>query len=314
MEIDPLAMDGWLEFNRYKWNLEPHKIKLSIDDHEVPAVETVVYLDTRGRIVMPPLNPYLPVIFRPSPTDKVYRLRRQWIAVSELLVAEFQKRRVLGAVTLPTDIVDVRAWQWRGFLAEPRYTFYLSLPLQLPEVDHAFRTKINKATKTGFQVHRSLTFNKVIECLSDTEQRQGFKHGLNIEDLRRASALLGEDSFRCYIAIAPSGEVASARIVLKGPGSKALDWVAGTKRDFLNSGVTQYLIAFVLDDLARDGVKTFDFAGANLPTVQAAKSAWGGDLKVYFVLRAPGLRTIVSTGLRLLRVSFRRGYNEPTHS
>lgn len=302
----PLALDGWLEFNRYKWNLEPHKLRLSVEGREVPAVEVIVYLDRRERIVLPPLNPYLPLTFYPSPTDKVYRLRRQWFAVSGLLADEFRKRQVLGAIALPPDILDVRAWQWRGFLVEPRYTFYLSLPLRLSDIDHMIRKQINKATKSGFQVQRSLKFEKVIECLLDTEQRQKFSYGLDLDALSRASGLLGEEKFRCYIAVAPSGEVASARIILKGPGSIALDWVAGTKRAFLNSGVTQYLIAFVLEDLAKAGVKTFDFAGANLPTVQAAKSSWGGELKVYYVLRSPGIRTLTSIGIRSLKSLIRR--------
>lgn len=255
---------------------------------------------------MPPLNPYLPLMFYPSPTDKVYRLRRQWLTVSGLLADEFRKRQVVGAVAFPPDIHDVRAWQWRGFLVEPRYTFYLSLPLILSDIDHMVRKQINKATKSNFQVQRSFEFGKVIECLLDTEQRQEFSYGLDLDALQSASRLLGEDKFRSYIAVAPNGEVASARIVLKGTGSEAIDWVAGTKRAFLNSGVTQYLIAFVLEDLAKDGVKTFDFAGANLPTVQASKSVWGGELKMYFTLRAPGLRTISSIGLRFLRNSFRR--------
>lgn len=301
----PLALDGWLQFNEYKWKLKPSKLRFNIDNKEVPSVEAIVYLDRRGRIVMPPLNPYLPVSFYPSQTNKVYRLRRQWLSVSGLFADALQKR-VYGAVSFPPDIIDVREFQWRGFLIEPRYTFYLTLPLDLSNVDHMVRKQINKALSNGFQIQRSLCFEKVIECLADTERRQGFTYHLNINDLHEANRLIGEDNFRCYVAIAPNSEVASARIILKGSGSHAVDWVAGTKKEFLNSGITQYLISYALEDLVKDGITTFDFAGANLPTVQAAKSSWGGELKVYYVLRQPSIRALASISMRFLKSFIRR--------
>jgi hypothetical protein len=61
-----------------------------------------------------------------------------------------------------------------------------------------------------------------------------------------------------------------------------------------------------LNDLTKCGVKQFDFTGANLPTVQAAKSVWGGDLKVYYVWRELNLRTIGYMGSKLLKNHLRR--------
>ncbi|PWH19385.1 MAG: hypothetical protein DDG58_05045, partial [Ardenticatenia bacterium] len=61
----PLLLDGWLEFNRYKWNVTPIKLRISEEGKKVPAVEAILYLDKVGRIVQPPLNPYLPVVFYP---------------------------------------------------------------------------------------------------------------------------------------------------------------------------------------------------------------------------------------------------------
>lgn len=301
----PLCLDGWLSFNEYKWGLTPQRLRVCTSASDTPCIQAIVYLDTRGRIVQPRLNPYLPVEFSPTRTDSTPRIRRQWIEVSQLLVEEHVKRKVMGSISLPPEVTDMRAWQWRGFIAEPRYTFYLHIPLILSDVDHQVRKQVNKARKAGFEFGRTRDFRKVIECLSSTESRQGFSYGLNHGDLSRLESLLGEDGFRCYAAIAPNGEMASTRIVLKGSGAKAIDWVAGTMSVHLSSGVTQYLISSVLEDLALSAVTTFDYAGANLPSVERAKSTWGGDLKPYFALRSPCLRTLASIGMRFARNRFR---------
>lgn len=301
MNEHPLMLDGWLKFNEYKWGLKSQILKFNLKGENSCSVEMVIYLDKKGHIVLPKLNPFLPTVFHPTPTGKVSKLRHQWLSVSELLVKEFKKRGLKSSIALPPEIIDVRVWQWQGFLTEPRYTFYLGLPINLSDVDPIVRKNINRAKNEKFYVLRTYDFEKVIECLSDTEKRQNFSYRLTKDDLEVAAKFLGEENFRCYIAFAPNNEPASARIVLKGNNEMALDWVAGTKKKFLNSGITNYLISFILDDLVNSGTKIFDFNGANLPTVQEAKSNWGGELKVYYTLRPLNLRTFLGFGLRWLK-------------
>jgi len=299
MNEHPLMLDGWLKFNEYKWGLKPKTIKSSLSDNG-PAVETVIYLDKRGKIKMPPLNPYLPVIFYPTPTNVPYKIRYQWLTVSNLIIEEFNKFGFERTIILPPEVTDVRAWQWKGFLTEPKYTFYINLPFNSGEVDYSVRKNLNKAESNNFSVKRSYDFEGIIECLSDTEDRQSFDYRLTKNDLELALKLLGEENFRCYVVFAPDGEPASARIVLKGNNGLAIDWVAGTKRKFLKYGVNDYIVYFTLNDLNNVGVTVFDYCGANLPTVQNAKSRWGGELKVYYVVRPLNIRTLLEMGLRFI--------------
>ena len=298
-----LALEGWLKFNQYKWGVTPLRLRLTEGNREtLPAIETVLYLDKKGRIVQPPLNPYLPVIFYPTPTDKKPRLYRQWLNLSKLLVEEFIKRGIKGAVAFPPEVVDIRQWQWCGFLAEVRYTFYLALPYDIELADYSERKQVNKAKRGGFICERVTAemFSEVITCLKETEERQEFTYKLNARDLDIALDLLGEETFRVYVCRSSAGEVACARIVISAPGLRAIDWVAGTKRKFLNSGATQFLIWYVLTDLAQQGAAGFDFAGANLRTVSAAKADWGGILTPYYVVRPVNLRTVASWLLKKL--------------
>lgn len=303
-----LGTDGWLEFNRYKWGVKPLKVRLTENEKELPAVEAVLYLDRRGRIVQPPLNAYLPIAFYPTPTDKLPRLYRQWASVTSLLADEFARRGTRGTVAFPPEVTDVRQWQWRGFLAEVRYTFYLALPYNPGEVDHSERKQVQKAERSQFACATALPdqFQDVVACLAETEERQGFRYSLDVESLQMALQLLGRDLFRVYICRSAEGEVASTRIVLSLPGSRAVDWVAGTRTAYLHSGATQLLIHHALEDLARVGATGFDFAGANLPTVSAAKADWGGRLIPYYVVLPLNLRTLGRLGLRTLQQVRRR--------
>ena len=304
MNEHPLMLEGWLKFNEYKWDFKSQRLKLSVSDNG-PTVETVIYLDKKGRIRMPKLNPYLPVVFYPTSTSVPYKLRYQWFSVSKLLVDEFNKRG-LRSIVLPPEINDVRSWQWGGFLAEPRYTFYINLPFNSSEVHSSVRYYLNKAKSNKFSVQRSYDLEGIIECLSDTADRKNFDYRLTKNDLELALKLLGEENFRCYVVFASDGEPASARIVLKGNNGLAIGWVAGTKRKFLNYGVNDYNVFFTLNDLANVGVRVFDYCGANLPTVENAKSRWGGELKVYYQIKPTHLRTILSLGLKWLKEKMRK--------
>ncbi|MEM0488461.1 MAG: GNAT family N-acetyltransferase [Candidatus Bathyarchaeia archaeon] len=304
----PLSLEGWLEFNQYKWGVKPLRVRLTEGEKELPAIEAVLYLNERGRITQPPLNPYLPVAFHPTPTDKIPRLYRQWVSLSKLLAEEFVKRGIKGSVAFAPEVIDVRQWQWHGFLAEVRYTFYLDLPIDLDLIDHSERTRIRKAEKAGFscEIADKNIFPEVIACLNETEARQRFTYQLCAKDLEIALDLLGETSFRVYVCKSSTGEVASTRIVINVAGLRAIDWVAGTKRKFLSSGATQLLIWHMLTDLARQGTTEFDFAGANLPTVSAAKADWGGRLVPFYVIRPLNIRTLVAMGVRMLNNLRRR--------
>jgi len=298
----PLLFDGWLEFNRYKWGVTPLKLRVSEEEKTHPAIESVLYLDKKGRIVQPPLNPYIPVAFYPTPSGKITRLYRQWLQTSKLLVEEFLERGVKGSVAFCPEVVDVRQWKWHGFIVDVRYTFYIQLPYDIEFCDHSVLQKIKKAEKASFtcDVAKTSMFSEVLDCLAETESRQKFSYALDVKDLEMASDLLGENVFRVYVCKSKNGKVASCRIVLSIPGTRAVDWVAGTRKDFLSSGATQLLIWHVLKDLRQQGATGFDFVGANLPTVSSSKADWRGTLTPYYVIRPLNVRTLAALGWTMI--------------
>jgi hypothetical protein len=57
-----------------------------------------------------------------------------------------------------------------------------------------------------------------------------------------AARRVGDNAFRAYVAYAPDGTPAGGRIVLHHRGWQAVDWIAGTRKEYLQSGATQLTI------------------------------------------------------------------------
>lgn len=241
------------------------------------------------------------MLFRSTLTSSQVRLQRQWLEVAEPFAADLERRGLARAVALPPEVFDLRPWQWRRFRVSTRYTFYLEFPYTVADADSSVRKNSRKAVDAGYRVNREADMRAVHACLLATERRQGFSHDISVQELELVRELLGEDHCRAYVGRAPDGTPVSARVVLHVPGARAIDWVAGTDSAHLQSGVTQHLIAHVLDDLQNAGASGFDFAGANIAPVAAAKACWGGTLTAYHIVESTDLRFLALTMRDLTR-------------
>ena len=287
----PFELEGWLEFNRLKWNVQPCRVHYDTGS-SAPALDAVLYLDRRGRIVQPRLNSYLPVRFRATPTQKRYRLDRQWLQAATSMAHDMHERGLRGTVSLSPQVTDARPWQWAGFRLGSMYTYHLDLPFDLEGADPQVGKAVAKAERTGYRVESARDMALVLTPLLETEARQEFHYSLSLRDLQKARDLLGEEHLRAYVCYAPDGRPASSRVVLCAAGGRAIDWVAGTCTEDLHSGATQLTIETVLRDLQDAGATGFDFAGANIPSVASAKANWGGRLVLQPTITTYNLRTL----------------------
>jgi hypothetical protein len=275
----PLELDGWLEFNERKWGVRAERVRYP--DERGP-LSAVLYLNRRGRVQLPHLNPYLPVRYdarRSAP----YRAIREWNRAADAFALDLRQRGLAGTIAFPPSVRDLRAWTWHGFRVGVRYTLIQELPVSEVSVDPAMRRRARRAARAGYRCERTDRYADVLACLSDTEERQRFRYGLTLEDLRVLHAALG-DGFRTYICYDPLGNPAAARLVLHSPDGEAIDWVNGIQRAELASGAAPMLILHVLDDLAGAGAHTLDWEGANIPSIAAAKERWGGRIETWFTV------------------------------
>jgi hypothetical protein len=281
-------LPGWLEFNARRTGLTAHRWSSGSADEA--RADAVLYLDRRGRVKLPPSNPYLPVVFR-SPHAAPARRTGDWLRVAAPLVEEMKRRGSANQLYLAPDVDDVRPWVWGGFLVGVRYSYYVDFPFDDALQTKENRRRIRQAEALGLTVVRTDDVDLVHQCLVETEARQSFSSHLGPGDLRIAAGLIGADGLRMYLCLEPGGRPAAACVVLHAPGARAIGWLAGGRIAGIDAGATRILWRFAFDDLAAAGALGLDMSGANIPSVATFKSYWGARLVASTAVRTYSLRT-----------------------
>jgi hypothetical protein len=299
-----LATPEWQTFTERWWNLRPLRLEFAPRGENGPRLEALFYEDRRGRLQLPDYQPHLPMRFRPTPTSASWRVERQWLETARPLVEEMTARGTRGELTLPATMTDPRPWRWAHFRVAPRFTNLIDLPFTWSQADRVVRQQASKAERAGFTCRRTASLDEVLACLGGSQARKRFRYGIGLEGLELAQRLLGPDAFRAYVCHAPSGEPATARVLLHRPGGRALDWMAGTRDPFLRSGATQLLLAHVLQELYAAGAPGYNSCGADVESVAYTKLMWGGALVPQFTIQGydvHSLRRFAGGWLRFMR-------------
>lgn len=271
----PLTLDGWLTFNEDRWSATAHRVEIGLDESDKSGFVAVGYLDRRGRYVLPPMNPHWPVAFHPTPTQIVSRREHQWLENASYLVEHMLAHGTRGTVALPPEVTDPRPWVWAGFQVRALFTYYIDFPYEVRQAHSGVRKQIRRAIRSGLSARPADRVEDVLECLHETESRQGFDLQLNHETLKHGLQLIGPDAFRLYVCYASDGDPACARIILHSPQGRACGLAAGTKAKYRSQGANQLLLQHVLVDLHHAGASGFNFCGANLKSVAASKASFG---------------------------------------
>ena len=277
----PLDHDGWLAFNERKWGVRAERVRYP--DARGP-LSAVLYLDRRGRVLLPRLNPYLPVVYEARRSTQ-YRAIRAWGAAADAFAVDMRRRRLAGIIAFSPTVRDLRAWSRHGFRVGVRYTLVQEVPVPEASVDPDLRRRARLAAAAGYRCERTANYADVLACISDTEERQRFSYGLSKEDLIYLQSAMG-DAFRAFICYDASGKPAASRLLLHCPDGEAIDWVNGTLQTELGSGASQLLVFHALADVAAAGARSLDWEGANIPSVAAAKERWGGRIETWFTVEA----------------------------
>lgn len=297
----PIHLPGFVEFNCRKWGLRALPFEYPAQSAGPPRLKGNFYLDRSGRVAMPKVCAYLPVQFDPSPTEKPYRLTRQWTSLAKMMAADMKRLGLASIVNLPPDITDIRPWAWAGFRTLVGYTLRIDFPWNLDQAAYSVRKDVAKAIRAGYVCERSDDVAALSRCLSGTETRQGISYRMSESDLRMALSLIGSDHLRIYLCRSASGEPASGLAVIHVPGGKAIGWLGGTPPSHLSSGANQHLLAYVLGDLHTAAATCFDFGGANIERVAEAKMVFGATLIPFYRLQLPTLTSLALDTLQWLR-------------
>jgi hypothetical protein len=301
----PLLLEEWTEFNRRRWSVQPRRLNLGTESGGA-SLEAILYLNKRGHVWQPPRNVYLPVCFTTPADTGASRSARQWSDLSKELAGHMLEAGIDNTITLLPEVTDVRAWQWAGFQAGVKYTYYQDFPYDISLANQSVRSRIKKAQKAGYVCRRADSAADVMACLSETEVRSGFDQYLTLPQMEWAQRLVGAEHFRCYGAYDSDGKPAAAYVVLHNEGGYALAWIISTRTAHLPSGVTQLLHHYVIQDLQDAGAAGFDMVGANMESIATAKASWGPRLVPYYYVQQYSVRRIAAHAYRGAEFMLRR--------
>lgn len=293
-----LEHEGWLAWNEEQWGLRPERLSFGDSEPTAARLNAVLYITKAGAVRMPSRNPYLPIGFYPSSSTRSDRVGQQWITLAQEFAEHIRDRGLIGSIALPPGYLDARPFQWAGFETTVRYTFVERLPWSVADAGASVRKRVRKAHSLGYTVAPSTDWHGLHRCLTATEDAKSFTHKTSPRELQRLHELLGPERLSAFAVLDATGDMVSASLRLHEAGSAVVDWSAGTHRRALTDGVVQLVYEAALEEAYATGATHFDFVGANIPPVAAAKATWGFRLVPYLVISAPGLRSAVRTALR----------------
>ena len=230
-------------------------------------------------VVLPPLTPFSALLLEAHPRDSDVHARTSALeTILELLEREYDGVHL----HLPPSIPDVRAAQWRGWTATPLYTYCATE--SGPDGWSAGTARTYRAGRDDYElVEGTEAAGAAARFVAASYGRRDRALPLDERSIPALVERLKEAGLATSFAVRfkASSQMHAGIVLLRAEtDSNAYYWIAGSRP---GSGMT-VLIGEVLAHLFRSGVETFDFVGANTPSIAEFKRRFAGRLVPYFRL------------------------------
>lgn len=201
-------------------------------------------------------------------------------SVLEDLLEAIERRFHAAALHLPPEIHDIRTFSWRGWNVRPLYTYriFLNPALDPAEAWSESAKRIARQHAPDFELVEADAETQA-RLVVESYLRSGRKPALGESEIAALSSNLQEEGSvkNCSARNLASGEI-EASVTLLQNGDEAYYWLAGSQP----GAAMTVLLASLLPELASDGVRVFDFIGANTASIAEFKRRFGGQLTTYF--------------------------------
>ena len=224
------------------------------------------------RVVIPPCTQYSALLLPDSPSAHKVHARKS--SVDHLLGCAERIRRADLLVSLD----DPRTAQWRGWEVSPRFTYLIPLPAAKSQwssgARRAWQSKVSQ-----YEIQEGMQYaDQVIELCAQSYRRNGRSLPARPAALRKITQSM-KPWVRVFAAIRE--DTAEAGMIILHDNATAHYWIAGS----IPGPAMTVLIGEVLPILSQSGITTFDFVGANTPSIAEFKRSFGPVLTQYYHLR-----------------------------
>jgi hypothetical protein len=226
-------------------------------------------------ISVPPVTPYNSLILK----------EKNYTGVLSEISNFLQKRYDVIKINLSPALKGIRSFQWLGFNCQPRYTYLHNLTKHQEQTlprDSSLRNKIRKAKRNQIKIKAKNDFSLFWSLYEKTFKRQKFLPPFSKNDFLYLTREYEKSGLiKMFVARNKRKKAIAARIEVEDKPF-VCDWIAGADPELLGSGGNQLLMWEILNYYSKNGYQTFDFCGADIPSVAKYKASFGGKLIQYF--------------------------------
>ena len=245
------------------------------------------------------MTPYGGVVLEESPSSKVREQEQTYRDIIESLCNVFDNEHFYHIyITNSPDFVDIRPFTWNGWDSKIHYAYYFNLENEIEKsVSKKVRNTVRKAIKNNITIKKLNNSTVFYELFSMTFTRQKLKLPVTKNFFEKIFDLLEAKQFgEMWIAETPSGEVASAEIVIWDT-KKAYRWTAASHTDFKDTGATSLLLYEIFQDLKNRGFKEINLMAANTPHLTKFISSFNPRLVPYYEIEKSSTKYKIATNV-----------------
>lgn len=261
------------------WDINA-EIHLVFDGQDAVAGQ-IAFWRQRGPyrvMVIPPFTQYTPLILRDAITEADIHARTSPL---EPLLASLEARfHVARSFSM---LADVRPARWRGWQATPLYTYSLPLDDKDPLLSRwsSSTRRTYRRQRNAYHVKETDTAASSIQLCVESYAQHGRPFPASGEVLQELIAKLRlQGMIRIFTATPVDSTEPEAGLIILHDRRTAHYWIAGS----MPGAAMTVLLGESLPCLYADGLHTFDFVGANTPSIAEFKRRFGPTLTSYYHL------------------------------
>ncbi len=221
-----------------------------------------------------PFVQYSGLLLRRTSCEAAVHQRRSPLEAA-LRLLEMQYGRLLLLVSLS----DPRPAQWRGWKVSPLFTYLLAPGTGLAAWSRTARRSYKKHVDAYTVTEQPGATSAVVAACAQSYARHGRALPTRECILTRLVDRLVRDGHARLFTVRHGGALEGGSAILHD-GRTAHFWIAGSKR----GPAMTVLLGKTLGALADAGISSFDFTGANTPSIAEFKRQFGARLTTYYRL------------------------------
>ncbi|QXD14857.1 GNAT family N-acetyltransferase [Rhodocaloribacter litoris] len=228
--------------------------------------------------VVPPFTAFTPLVFRHMPPEAALHART---SAFETALATLERHFDGVALHLHPTTTDVRVCRWRGWSVTPLYTYCIRLADEPTLLDgwSAGARRTFRNHREAYRLETAEEAGVVVHLVQKSLARQGRPLPVPPAALAGLVTRLHEAGLVRLFSLRSRKEgIPEAAVALLHDGRTAHYWLAGSRP----GPAMTVLLGLLWPRLHREGMVTFDFVGANTPSIAEFKRRFGPHLTPYF--------------------------------